>query len=145
MSAPLFTRLSIDWNAQPNAPRPLVRVYGTTVVLSFAPNRYQFPDFAKVSRSAVSFEACSRYRLTPVNDEGWYRGQCRFSKLAPHWGEFYRVDGDTMDEAESAPWAVIAPDRHGAAHYHFYLRDETFEAKAIDWDFHRDVSLGEAE
>jgi hypothetical protein len=29
--------------------------------------------------------------LGRTNDEGWYLGQCRFSKVAPTWGEFYHV------------------------------------------------------
>lgn len=42
----------------------------------------------------IRFKNCARYRFGPENDEGWYLGQCRFSGIAPDWGEFYKVNGD---------------------------------------------------
>jgi len=79
----------------------------------------------------VRFEGCSKYRITGLNDEGWHLGQCRFSRLAPAWGELYEIAGDTNDDAEQTPW--IAMEGSGSRHFHFYLRDETLEVKAQDW------------
>jgi hypothetical protein len=57
-------------------------------------------------------------------------GQCRFSKLAPGWGEFYLVEGDA--ELLDAPkdWQSVSPKQDSAKHYLFYFRDETFECSA---------------
>ena len=144
MTVPSFVRLNLDWNADPNDPCPTIRTNGSTLALSFIPNALQFPSFVGVARSAVILEGCSRYRRTRVNDEGWYLGQCRFSWLAPRWGEFYQINGDTRDDTERTPWKVIATDLPGVLHFHFYLRDETFEAKATRWSFHREAPYEEA-
>ncbi len=67
--------------------------------------------------------------------EGWYRGQCRFSGIAPEWGEFYEVEGDLLLAQEPNDWkAGLAKEpRQGSRHFLFYMRDETFECDAIDW------------
>ena len=95
------------------------------------PNPYAYRQYEKVPEIAVCFANCSKYRVTSVNDEGWYSGQCRFSGLAPEWGEFYEISGNTRDNMNSTPW--IEMEGVGAKHFHFYLKDETLEVKAHDW------------
>ncbi len=126
-----FVQLNADWNAEPNAPDPRITVEGSIVTLSFLVNPFQF-DFEEETRAQLSFEGCWRYRLGPTNDEGWWRGQCRFSKLAPEWGEFYEVTGDLLADRISK-WALIGPSRDGSKHFLFYLRDQTFECDASSW------------
>ena len=129
-----FVRLNADWNAEPNAPDPRVRVEGPDVVLEFVANHHRFRRFADEQRISVRFRSATRYRLGPTNDEGWTRGQCRFSRIAPAWGEFYEVDGDLkLDEAPGG-WISLGPSlAPPRRHFLFYLRDETFECSAEDW------------
>src|SRR5262245_63583583 len=82
-----FWKLNRDWNAEPNAPDPVVRVDGADLILEFTLNPWQFPQFAEGQRAHIRFRDAWRYRIGSVNDEGWYRGQCRFSSVAPAWGE----------------------------------------------------------
>jgi hypothetical protein len=96
-----FHRLNDGWNAEPNAPAESVQVCGDTVSLEFDLNAFMFNAFSEGDQGRLTFSSCSRYRLGPTNDEGWYRGQCRFSKVAPAWGEFYEVTGDLFDEQVS--------------------------------------------
>ena len=67
-------------------------------------------------------------------------GQCRYSRLAPAWGEFYELSG--QDELRLAPndWQVPAEPGVGDCHFLFYFRDETFECLAADWRFQRDMT-----
>ncbi len=58
-------------------------------------------------------------------------GQCRFSGIAPSWGEFYEVIGETNDSVEPTPW--IEMEGNGERHFLFYLRDEALEVKAQTW------------
>ena len=127
-----FERLNAGWNAQPNGPRREVKVSGTDLELEFDPNAYQFPEYARISKIVLTFKACWRYRLGTVNDEGWYRGQCRFSGVAPAWGEFYEVSGDLkLDGLDD--WVVVS-DRHpDTRHFLFYFRDREFECDARSW------------
>lgn len=83
-----FVQLNHGWNADPNAPEPSVRVAGSDVSVTFYVNAFQFPEFVEGTKATVRFKNCQRFRVGPTNDEGWYMGKCRFSRLAPAWGEF---------------------------------------------------------
>jgi hypothetical protein len=129
-----FTKLNHDWNAEPNAPHPVVRVDGAAVVLEFYANPWQFPRFADGQRLRMVFTNPRRYRLGSTNDEGWHMGQCRFSNLAPAWGEFYEITGDAKLN-DIRDWCIVRPEQPSGRHFLFYLRDETFECEADDWHF----------
>jgi len=88
-----FTKLNEGWNADPNAPDPKVTWQGGNLHLSFYVNAFEFPDFDEGTSRKIVFEDCRRYRIGTITDEGWYRGHCRFSRIAPDWGEFYEVTG----------------------------------------------------
>ena len=126
-----FIQLNTDWNAEPNAPDLQIEQDDTSLVARFRPNPFLYPEFERVSFLLVRFENCGRYRITNINDHGWYDGQCRFSGLAPAWGEFYKILGDTRDDQDGTPW--IAMNGVGTRHFHFFFRDETLEVKALDW------------
>jgi len=129
-----FVRLNPDWNAEPNVPDPRVRVEGADVVLEFVANHYRFRRFAEGRRIGLRFRSTTRYRLGPTNDEGWYRGQCRFSRIAPAWGEFYEVGGDLKLDQTPGGWISLGDSPTPARrHFLFYLRDQTFECSAEDW------------
>src|SRR5260221_7744404 len=89
-----FAKLNEDWNAEPNAPYPEIRMEEQTLVLTFYLNPYVFSRFKLGDCGELRFPDCWRYRLGATNDEGWWLRQCRFSLLAPGWGEFYEVTGD---------------------------------------------------
>ena len=132
-----FTKLNVDWNAEPNAPYPKVRTAAQTLVLTFLLNPWEFPQFREGDRGELAFSACWRYRLGATNDEGWWRKQCRFSFLAPAWGEFYEVNGDLrLERLPDDSWVLLAdPPSAETRHFLFYFRDETFECDASSWSF----------
>lgn len=126
-----FTQLNIGWNAEPNAPGLKLTHHADCFAMTIKPNAYLFPKFERVAIISVRFYDCRKYRVTNVNDHGWYAGQCRFSKLAPDWGEFYEISGDTRDEMDTTPWVMLSGS--GSRHFHFYLRDNAVEVKAGSW------------
>lgn len=131
----VFTQLNLGWNADPNAPEPNVSMEGVDIRLAFYVNSFQFPGFAGGSRALIRFRGCRRYRLGPANDEGWYLGHCRFSRMAPAWGEFYQITGDSSVLLSPTDWVLVADSGNVAVnHYLFYLRDETFECVAESWE-----------
>ncbi len=73
----------------------------------------------------LRFGGCARWRLGPTNDHGWYAGQCRYSCLAPAWGEFYEIKGADDLRLHPSDWHIPP--------MLFYLRDHTFECLAEDW------------
>ena len=130
-----FRQLNIDWNAEPNAPNPQIAVEGRDVVVSFLMNPFKFPQFSAEDVGKLRFVSCQRYGLGATNDEGWYRGQCRFSKTAPRWGEFYEVGGDLRLDECPGSWVEIGLAQYVLRHFLFYFRDQTFECDALDWRF----------
>jgi hypothetical protein len=127
---PLFHRLNECWNAEPYAPSPVIEIEAPDLVLKFFVNAFQFTEFVEGEIGVLRFMRCERYRLGPTNDDGWYNGLCRFSKLAPEWGEFYIVQSDA--ELLDAPqdWQDVIPTRGSGRHFLFYFRDNTFECVA---------------
>ena len=132
-----FRKLNEGWNAEPNAPFPRVAVLGGDVVIRFLLNPFQFTNFAEDDEGLLRFINCSRYRLGSTNDEGWYRGQCRYSRLAPEWGEFYEITGPDTHLMDPTDWKIASSVSNPSRHFLFYFRDETFECIAADWTFER--------
>ena len=130
-----FRQLNDGWNAEPNAPEQKVAVDGRDVVVSFLMNPFQFPQFSAEDVGRLRFTSCRRYRLGSTNDEGWFRGQCRFSKISPRWGEFYEVTGDLRLAECPDDWIDLHHSDEPTRHFLFYFRDETFECDATDWRF----------
>lgn len=133
-SEPVFTKLNDGWNAEPNAPSPCVEMRGRDLLLSFYLNPFAFPKFTNGDVGVLRFRECVSYRLGPTNDEGWYSGQCRYSSLAPKWGEFYEISGDESRRDLPTDWRRSFDDAQGCKHYLFYLRDETFECISKSWE-----------
>jgi hypothetical protein len=123
---PAFTRLNNGWNVEPNAPHPKVTVAGDDVLLEFFLNPFKFRQFSPDDRGTIRFSACSRYRLGATNDEGWSRGQCRYSSIAPAWGEFYEASEADIRLNEPQDWRAINETSNASRHFLFYFRDETF-------------------
>lgn len=136
MSNLTFKRLNDDWNAEPNAPNEEVVVSGTSVRLTFFLNPWAYKADEE-EKGCLTFEHCSMWRLGSINDEGWYRGQCRYSKIAPAWGEFYELLGNDDQRLQPDDWHKIMPLTPKCRHFLFYLRDSTFECFAAAWQFDR--------
>jgi hypothetical protein len=136
MSNPTFKRLNDGWNAEPNSPAPTVAVSGSRVRLTFFLNPFAYEADVD-EKGCLTFWDCSMWRLGATNDEGWYGGQCRYSKAAPAWGEFYELLGEDDQRFKPNDWYELAPWISQQRHFVFYLRDETFECFATEWMFER--------
>jgi len=135
MIAPVFKQMNRGWNAEPNAPSASIVQNGGDVLLRFFLNPWKFEAFSEEDEGMLRFSKVSKYRLGGTNDEGWYKGQCRYSKLAPSWGEFYEITGDDPVRDTPKDWKVLSAPLGDERHFLFYLRDGTFEAMARDWAF----------
>src|SRR5262249_42518255 len=88
-----FQKLNDGWDAEPNAPEPHVRVDDADLTLTFFLSPWSHTKIREYDRGEIIFRNCWRYRVGAPNDEGWYKGHCRFRCLAPEWGDFYEVTG----------------------------------------------------
>jgi hypothetical protein len=129
----LFKQLNPDWNAEPSEPCPRYSEIEENLLVAFYMNPYQFPAFREGDVGYLRFENCWRYRRGTITHEDWSRGECRFSKLAPAWGEFYEVSGDLVLQRCPNDWLEVGPRRDGQKHFLFYFRDEELEVDADSW------------
>src|SRR4051812_46334239 len=86
-----WTKLNTTFDAQPNAPHPRVGIEGDIVRVRFFLNPFIWEDIQDDDEAELIFEGVTMYRLGETNDEGFYRGQCRFSKTGIPWGQFYEL------------------------------------------------------
>jgi hypothetical protein len=135
-----FVQLNDSWHAEPNAPDPVAEVLHGDIHLYFRFYKQTFGRSGKTTRGHLIFHDCQAWRLGLTNDEGWYAGQCRYSSLAPKWGEFYEISGQDGIGEQPTDWHRITPVLTVGRHFLFYFRDETFEAIARDWTFERNDS-----
>jgi hypothetical protein len=135
LGPPTFHQLNRGWNAEPNGPEPLARLDGFDVLLEFFLNHQRFQAFECDEKGILRFHAVSKFRLGPTNDEGWYRGQCRYTGIAPAWGEFYELTGPDVRADLPTDWHSLRNHTEAARHFLFYFRDNTFEALAAGWQF----------
>ncbi|HMK90297.1 MAG TPA: hypothetical protein VK446_11780 [Methylocystis sp.] len=140
MRKPTFLHLNADWNAEPNTPLPEATVEGSTVKLRFVLDAWAYAA-ADGELGFLTFDGCSRWRLGPANDEEWHDGACRYSRLAPEWGEFYEIlDEDAELRLRPGDWRTLGPAVGSERHFLFYMHDETFECLAVSWRFRRESS-----
>jgi hypothetical protein len=135
LADPHFVKQNLNWNAEPNSPDPQINLDGDDLHLRFFLNAFVFEEFQEGELGILRFEKVQKYRLGRTNDEGWYRGQCRFSGLAPAWGEFYSVIGDSNLLDAPTDWHHKHRNLTGLTHFLFYFRDQTFECAARRWAF----------
>jgi hypothetical protein len=86
---------------------------GSSPRLTFYLNGFAY-DAEKGEQGMLSFSDRQVWRLGSPNDEGWYRGQYRYSSLAPEWGEFYELTGeDTLSRLTDWQHPSIPAQAHG--------------------------------
>lgn len=133
-----FVQQNKNWNAEPNAPDLKVRTEGRSVELRFYLNPWAY-DAEQEEVGILTFEDVRAWRLGATNDEGWYMKQCRYSRVAPNWGEFYEIEGDDPLAWSAEDWQKTPIAGEGNRHFLFYMRDETFECFAREWSLSREA------
>jgi hypothetical protein len=79
-------KLTIDWNAEPNAPEVVLSIVRNTIILDFYVNYFLFENFMEGDKVKVIFKNCHKYSYNSMNDEGYYKGQYRYKYTELPWG-----------------------------------------------------------
>lgn len=129
-----FTKLTIDWNAEPNAPEEKITVIGDTVVVEFYLNSFVYEEFSEDDKGRLTFIGCHKYSTNGSNDEGYYMGQHRYKYQYLPWGEFYQLETDWRLDFADEPIFLSEPDsKTQLNHYLFFFKDSTFECVAAGY------------
>jgi hypothetical protein len=132
-----YIKLNQNWNAEPNAPDVKLTDQGDALELCFYLNSFVFQDINEGDIGTLTFRNVHKYRLGTTNDEGYFLGQFRFTNSELPWGEFYElVDSNwqtnfPIDENITKRIDKLKTPRH----FIFFLRDETFECIADEFEF----------
>jgi hypothetical protein len=136
-----FIKLNVGWDAEPNAPMPTLEVFkhSAMVRLSFYLNSFIHDDVDEEDKGILEFINCYKYRIGFTNDEGFYSGQCRFSKTGVEWGNFYNIESSSWRKGFPNDEKIVDSKLENSTnlnHYLFYFRDETFECIAESYKFY---------
>jgi hypothetical protein len=135
-----YKQLNIGWGAEPNAPEPQIDIDFTQGKLSlrFYLNPFMYNEVEEDTKAELLFSDCYMFRLGPTNDEGFYRGQCRFSNSGIKWGEFYQLEETDWKEKFPKDEVIIKGhlmNEDDLKHFLFYFRDNTFECVAKQYEY----------
>lgn len=135
-----FVKLNNNWDAESNAPMPKIEIddESSKIKVTFYLNAFIYRDLEEDDEGILEFEDCYKYRFGGTNDEGFYRGQCRFSKTGVQWGNFYQIEDSKWEESFPDDEVIIDENLKGRTdlnHYLFYFRDNTFECIAKSYSF----------
>jgi hypothetical protein len=125
------TLLTIDWNADPNAPELQMEVDGTSVTLDFFVNNFVFDKFKDGDKAKLTFYNCLKYSFNSMNDEGYYMEEYRYKNSELPWGEFYKLDTNWESDFPKMHTNLdVNADEEKMNHYIYFFKDNTFECVA---------------
>lgn len=135
-----FIKLNLGWDAEPNAPMPYIEKdsESLSIKLIFFLNAFIHQDIIEGDKAILQFKNCLKFRLGETNDEGFYRGDCRFYKYGVTWGDFYKINESNWKTYFPNDEVIVRStiiDNLNLNHYLFYFRDETFECIAESYKF----------
>ena len=132
-----YIQLNKNWNAEPNAPALKLTATQEDVTLTFDLNPFLFDYIDEGDQGQLVFENVHAYRLDPTNDEGYMRGQFRYSDKELPWGEFYELpESNWSNDIPADRIELMKLDSLEApTHFIFFFRDHTFECIADDYTF----------
>ena len=86
-----YQRLNNNWNAEPNAPSPIITIDYHDVYLEFHLNHFVYEQFEEDQKGILAFRDVHKLSFNSMNDEGYYMGQYRYSnEKLKHYIFFFR-------------------------------------------------------
>jgi hypothetical protein len=132
-----YIKLNKNWNAQPNVPQPYVTNTDEGIDLSFFLNPLLFQHIDEDDKGTLKFLDVYAYRLGATGEEGYNRGEFRYKNAQLPWGEFYELLGSNWKNDFPDDKQIIneKANKSKLRHFIFFLKEETFECLAIDYQY----------
>mgnify|MGYP000489436363 CR=1 FL=1 len=132
-----YIKLNKNWNAEPNAPDPVISESDQSIKLTFLLNSFVYQHIDDDDTGSLEFFEVYAYRLGSTNDEGYFRGQFRFKNEQLPWGQFYELIDSNWKKDFPLDMVILndAINKSNLRHFIFFLRDETFECLAVEYQF----------
>lgn len=128
-----YKQLNDNWNADPNAPKPILTINHKTVHLEFYLNAFLYEQYDEGQKAILTFYNVYKISFNFMNDEGYFNGQYRYTNGVLPWGEFYEIS--TNWDKDFPDFNIIYLSTHiekkeEYKHYIFFMKDNTFECIA---------------
>jgi hypothetical protein len=132
-----YIKLNKNWNAQPNVPQPYVTDTDEGIDLTFFLNPLLFQHIDEDDKGTLKFLDVYAYRLGATGEEGYNRGEFRYKNAQLPWGEFYELLGSNWKNDFPDDKQIIneKANKSKLRHFIFFLKEETFECLAIDYQY----------
>jgi hypothetical protein len=132
-----YIKLNKNWNAQPNVPQPYVTKTDEGIDLTFFLNPLLFQHIDEDDKGTLKFLDVYAYRLGATGEEGYNRGEFRYKNAQLPWGEFYELLGSNWKNDFPDDKQIIneKANKSKLRHFIFFLKEETFECLAIDYQY----------
>jgi hypothetical protein len=132
-----YTKLNKNWNAESNAPKPVISKTDEGIELTFLLNPLLFEHIDEDDQGTLEFFDVYAYRLGATSNEGYNRGEFRFKNDQLPWGEFYELRGSNWKSNFPDDKQVLHEkfNTNKLRHFIFFLKEETFECMAVDYQY----------
>ena len=131
-----YTKLNLNWNAEPNSPDEILTMEREVVRLEFSLNSFLYENFQERDKGVLEFNNVHKFSLNRMNDEGYFSGKYRYKNSDLPWGEFYVVETDWEIDFPKNNLLILPKGKNKLLkHYIFFLKDSTFECVAENYNF----------
>ncbi|PWD99698.1 hypothetical protein [Marinilabilia rubra] len=137
-----YKKLNTNWKAEPNSPRPEIMEEEDGIRLTFDLNSLDFEHIDEGEKGTLEFKDVCKYRLGTTEEE-FHKGQFKNSNDQLPLGEFYELKNSKWEKNFPDDEVLINPSvkTKGLRHFILFLKDETFECIAKDFEFSFDHSV----
>ena len=137
--------LNTNWKADPDSPEAKVSKVENGIRVSFRLNASGFEHIDEGEKGTLEFQDVNKYRLGAPKDEGALKRQ--FPNHQDQWprGEFYELKNSNWQKSFPDDEVLVNPSikNKGLRHFILFLKDETFECIAKDFEFSFDHSVAD--
>lgn len=141
-----YTKLNGNWNADGNAPNPIISLFEGGMALSFRLNSNDSEYIDEGEMGILEFYNVHAHKLETIDHEGYLKGQTRFKNDQLPWGDFHEIKNGQWPKDFPNDSIVLdkSIDKKDLRHFIFFLKDQMFECLAMDFRFRIDNNLEEA-
>ena len=133
-----YEKLNNRWNAKPNSPNLSIDVEDNCAELTFDLNPFKFNYIDEGDKGSLEFQEVYKFFSGSVNDEGYYKGNHRYTNDQLPWGEFYELFDSNWETIFPKSANIISNDveKSELRHFIFFLKEQEVECLCEDYFFH---------
>ncbi|RKN80274.1 hypothetical protein [Ulvibacterium marinum] len=134
---PIYIKLNLEYDAEPNAPSPEISINDSTLNLKFLLNPFLWDNVEDDEQAELLFYNAIKYRLGGPGSDN-FKDYRYYDEGIDNYG-FYQIKRSDWKKDFPIDEKIISKNPIGKKdnfkHYVFFFRDNTFECVAEDFKF----------